>query len=156
MAKQLAIGGEFIDSIEFNDEASDIKCKDADGNESNVQAELNKLDGNINEKRKLLWTNSTLNSNFAKQTISIDLSDYDYIEVIFSYSSTETDAIAITKSLIGAWGNLFWQENNRVSRLFSSNDEGVTFEVGKTGSPGAELSNDNSKAIPYKIYGIKE
>lgn len=44
---QLVVGGEVIDNIIINDEASEIKCTDVNGNNSNVQAELDKQNKKI-------------------------------------------------------------------------------------------------------------
>lgn len=64
MAKQLVIGGEVIDDIIINDEASEIKCKDAEGNESNVQAELTKLNNlcEDNQNKNMIKYNSETDS----------------------------------------------------------------------------------------------
>ena len=59
MASQLVIGGEVIDNVVINDDASEIKCKDADGNESNVQAVLDEQNKNLTASDNLKFRFAT-------------------------------------------------------------------------------------------------
>ena len=81
MAYQLVVGGEVIDDILINDEASEIKCKDADGNESDVQTELDKQNKNFENLGiiyKGAWI-STSGGNIEKCTETIYLNKGVYI-----------------------------------------------------------------------------
>ena len=40
--------------------------------------------------KKLLWSNSDTTKSFATQTITLDLSDYDYVDILFTATTTQT------------------------------------------------------------------
>ena len=52
------------------------------------------------EYRTLLWTNPSPNANFAAQTVSLDLSDYDDVEIEFKTYSTQATYLT-SKGTIG-------------------------------------------------------
>lgn len=102
----------------------------------------------------LLWTNSSPISSFSAQTIQMDLSEYKFLYVIFTYGYNETafnnqrgSAIAPKGELMGVT-ILYTNKSYTVYRNFTFNDSGVTF-----GS--AVGDNGQVNAIPYKIFGIK-
>ena len=116
------------------------------------------------ETKTLLWTNASPTSAFAAQTISLDLSGYDAVEIEY-YGSTTVAASYIVKSKIGEPFFLFGYLNpqstsahiNLLSRSVSTATSGITFEGGfsKRTSDSTVYSNNNKYCIPYKIYGIK-
>lgn len=116
------------------------------------------------EYKKLLWTNST--SPFGAQTVSLDLSAYEYIEVWFGTLVT-TDAmlpnpleiplgerreIACCHGLGDGGAN----ENTGV-RDVTVSATGVTFGDYnyKNRRTGGGLTTANQFAVPSKIYGVK-
>lgn len=116
------------------------------------------------EYKKLLWTNST--SPFAAQTVSIDPSAYEYIEVWFG-SLTTDDAMLPNPLLIPlgerreivvlhALGNSGTNENTGV-RDVTVSATGVTFGDYnyKNRRTGGGLTTANQFAVPIKIYGVK-
>ena len=105
----------------------------------------------------LVWTNASPTSNFSAQTVSLDLSDYQAVIIMFG-SSTAWETlypviipIGLTEdSYIGLAG-----KTNRY-RVCNPSSTGVTFEN------GAQYSSYNSSAtatsgsmIPIYIYGMK-
>lgn len=104
--------------------------------------------------RVKLWQNANIGGTFGAQTISLDLSEYDGIEIIFYVDATT-----------GVYGNsgfypkdlegfLFYMTNtqgHRLHRWFTAKDNGIEFENGSnTGTVAG-----NKVCIPYIIYGIK-
>lgn len=110
----------------------------------------------------LLWTNASPTSEFASQTISLDLSSYSVVEIEFKYSSTANPkciekirkgessraAIVAGASTSGAYISV-------VNRTVNVTTNGVAFGNGTF----ANLSGYSEGAVymvPTKIYGIKE
>ncbi len=109
------------------------------------------------ERKKLLWTNPSPTASFAPQTISLDLSKYDEIEIFYAGSASVanrwTTSVRIVKekgTVLSAGANLlYW-------RYVTPSNTGINFETGyATQTYGANANVDNSLIIPYKIYGIK-
>lgn len=112
---------------------------------------------NSNLGGKLLWTNSSPSSTFANQTISLDLSEYNYIII----SAIDTDDIETEKySLIkvGSQNNIIGLKHRTAVdirvRTVDVSTESVVFGTGKDVSGG--VTNGNKYAVPYHIYGIKQ
>ena len=107
----------------------------------------------------LLWTNPNPTSSFSVQTISLDLSKYDAVEVVASYykdNNRRTSSRIFTKdgtecSLIVNGLPYF------LCRELIVKDTGLEFGNGYSYGTYASWSRsvDNNVCIPYKIYGIK-
>ena len=117
--------------------------------------------------RTLLWTNASPTSSFRAQKISLDLSGYDFVEVIYKLSTSSTELSQIIERCeIGAGirAERFQNptsENNILKNLYRGGDgastSGYTFGDAYTKTADATSSTrDNTYIIPYKIYGIKE
>ena len=115
-------------------------------------------------QKKLLWTNPKSNAAFAPQTIDLDLSEYDEIEVVFAhyYSSnsvnTRTIRVGYSADLIATCGitsttaTMFFTHRTCTVRLTD-----VTFGVGGFKYANSSSYNQNNEySIPYRIYGIRE
>lgn len=128
---------------------------------------------------ELLWENPTPTSNFAAQTIEMDLSEYDKIEICFYTRTGNNNALnggygyisaVLGKgygglnscATIGSSTNMYV---NAWSRAVLITDTGIEFGIGQTCYVGGSNSgtpkttfDENGEAvnIPYKIYGIKE
>lgn len=107
----------------------------------------------IVEKRKLLWTNSNSTASFDAQTLNIDLSTFDKIDVAFRMNGAsvrEESAIAYVGlgASIGIGGT--GTETLWTLRVFTTNATGVTFLNGYYAG-----AVNNAYAIPTRIYGIK-
>lgn len=110
---------------------------------------------------ELLWVNANPNSTFAAQTISLDLSEFEAVEIEYNFN----DVGVITNHVIGK------KNENSVTlgitdystyksynfRKCNISDTGVTFEGGlytMNNNPSSVLSTNDS-IIPTKIYGVK-
>ena len=105
----------------------------------------------------LLWENPSPTSNFAGQTISLDLSNYAGVIVefnsdsygIFSSRSYLKKNEEINTTYFGA--GFAKDTDGGVGRRYTINNTGVTFEN------GYYLNNSNNGVmIPTKIYGVQE
>lgn len=106
------------------------------------------------ERRTLLWTNSNPDASFAAQTISLDLSNYDDVEIVTRLYSG-ISPVTLTRGIKGLRGSLqavrndsFWVQ----ARDFYATDTGVQFYDCKLSSSGTVYTN---QMIPVRIYGIK-
>ncbi len=113
---------------------------------------------------ELLWTNPSLSSSFAPQTVALDLSKYKYIAIkcsfqLFSvaeghYISTNIIPVPSQVGNIGYSAFIMGINNSHdiTSRGISVSVSGVTFGAGDSSS----VSGSNEYCIPLKIYGISE
>lgn len=113
---------------------------------------------------KLLWTNASPSSAFANQTLTLDLSSYDAVEVEFGYSKDYPNDSVVVRSLIGHTGTAYMQAN-------MSNSNGYLLAISRSFIPYTDSiaiypcywkysnektnSTHNDYAIPTRIYGIK-
>ena len=127
---------------------------------------LNKILKNLQgvEKKTLLWTNESPTSEFAAQTISLNLSGYDAVEIICRYSRTDDTSMRYICD-VGNSASMYWFYYTATDRKYtgvrsrnvvSVSTAGVTFDTcsGKAGNSTTNTSN-NGYIIPVKIYGIK-
>ena len=115
-----------------------------------------------NEKRFLLWGNPNLMATFSPQTISLDLTQYDAIEIVFSMLTKASSTGAIysiptgiinaskKNDSIGAIGTRYDGGVYVSLRKFKFTDTGVIFEAGNQNGV-----TNNERMIPMNIYGIK-
>ena len=105
----------------------------------------------------LVWTNASPTSNFSAQTVSLDLSDYQAVIIMFG-SSTAWETlypviipIGLTEdSYIGLAG-----KTNRY-RVCNPSSTGVRFENGaQYSSYNSTASTTSGSMIPIYIYGMK-
>ena len=118
------------------------------------------------QTRKLLWTNTTATASLAGQTIPLNLSEYDHVEVWF-FQGGDTDALVPNpvKCKIGtsAWAillhNLYGDgvNENTGARKVHAESTGVAFGnyVYKNRRSGGTLTTANNFLVPHYIYGIK-
>ena len=107
----------------------------------------------------LLWTNPNPTSSFSAQTISLDLSKYDMVEVVARQYMSDPYYFS-SKTEVGKSGKLFcygYDDARELdARKYSVSTTGVSFETGYytpiSASSGSTSAIHN---IPYKIYGIK-
>lgn len=109
---------------------------------------------NFNSGAELLWTNSAPTTAFAPQTISLNLSDYNYLIFEMKYYASES-ASQTSKTIVdkGVTRFTFGSYNASYSskRQTSSNNNSVVFGSGVNNTG----STDNNACIPLKIYGLK-
>lgn len=105
------------------------------------------------DNMKLLWENASTASEFAGQTISLNLSDYDV--VVITASNDTSEIIPVGKSgAITTWNGYYISK-----RTVNVSTSGVQFSaVTKWTEYGTNKQSetvDNSQAKPNRIYGIK-
>lgn len=117
------------------------------------------------EVRDLLWTNPNPSSEFAGQTISLDLSDYESIEVVYSsYSATVFQTMRFER-INSSSGGIGLESTDRSNSISSSlavvsrngtfDDNGVTFYDGYFQTSSGSRTVSGRSCVPQKIYGIK-
>lgn len=106
---------------------------------------------------ELLWTNPKPNSNFAAQTIPLDLSEYKYV-IVTTKHKVDVDYLPRTAVIVpvGDYSNLIglgktnsWEE--RTVRYARASSSGVYFTLAYWGGD----SPYQNYVIPLKIYGLK-
>lgn len=134
--------------------------------EANIRTRSYSNEKRMLDRKKLLWENASPSSQFKAQTLDMDLSDYDSVEIEYTnFASTEQLILADKKDVVKnrlvplvSWNNLDSSGNNIVvrSRVVTATDGGVEFKTayGK-GTTETSVEQSNTYIIPIKIYGIK-
>ena len=108
------------------------------------------------EKKTLLWTNASPTSGFANQTVNLDLSNYDSLEIEFK-TYAGSNSFHVSRHRIGVESVLTTATGGSatlapVMRVFTSNASGITF----VDFFDWNFGKNNTVCVPTKIYGIKE
>lgn len=118
--------------------------------------------------RTLLWTNSTPNT-LAAGTVNIDMSGYDDVEIECTRTGS-TDQVYFTKSAIGTssvavvvdlttirleTGNSNLNAITLMTRTADVYSSGIVFSSGQMIYNGALYTNWDSRAVPYRVWGVK-
>lgn len=113
----------------------------------------------------LLWTNPNTSVVFNAQTIELDLSGYDSVEIEYLNGRSAIQLVgADTKKVIKnrlvsltAWQNAYGDSYiTLISRTVVATDTGVEFRAGYSKRVNdAEATESNGSIVPVKIYGIK-
>ena len=111
---------------------------------------------------ELVWENASPSSEFAAQTVSLDLSDAGFVIIEFRTTSTGTARPTVVVAN-GKQGNLFWMANATanyeilvISRNATVSNTGITFEKGyRKNISSTTATENNASAIPTRIYAIK-
>ena len=110
---------------------------------------------NRKSSMKLLWENASPGSTFDAQTISLDLSGYDFCEIF--YHGVLNDTGYDTRRLpvgYSVWMYVEW--NARYVRKATVRTTGVEFGAGYGANFGSStVQEDTRSCIPLAIYGIK-
>lgn len=107
----------------------------------------------------LLWENASPTSEFAAQTISLDLSGYDAFLIVSNWASNTVRLFAQicflgengVYRINGSTSNARFYAASRVATIAAN---GITFTAATEATASTSSSTDGS-VIPYKIYGIK-
>lgn len=104
----------------------------------------------------MLWENSNPNTNFRSQTVSLDLSKYDMLQIFFKNGATSSSYAASLMALIDGRNYMMTMPHFAASggnsyRMLVPTSTGITFNSGYIGGQG----QNDSINIPYAIYGIK-
>lgn len=123
---------------------------------NNAEEALNNLGG---MSKTLLWENASPGSDFAAQSITVDTTPYDFIEIESvgaSPSATIRQGEGVSNQLTYIWAmptNSFVAE-----REFQIYNQSVKFGEGHQQSFRPQVTDPftlNSRCKPYRIYGIK-
>lgn len=121
------------------------------------------LDEKTGIQIKKLWTNSSPTSDFAAQTISLSLSGYDFVRIVFVLQTEYPDYevtfdIPVGKRLY-CWYSDGTHSNNvpvSLARRAIVNTTGIQFAVGYSKSIDSTTRYENTAImVPKAIYGIK-
>lgn len=139
---------------------------------NDVRKKVSSIISSLNKKTEinLLWTNPNPTSSFAAQTVSLNLSGYDMVEIAF-YQATSQLYTHTKRVLVGCVSDLgvvttrFLETSGTstsgtwsTSRQVNVKTTGITFGAGAyeyTYNNGNNHVVNNSYTIPLKIYGIK-
>lgn len=116
------------------------------------------------EIKTLLWENASPTSAFAAQTVSLDLSSYDAVEIVCRYSTTDDARIRYICD-VGNSASMYWFYRTATNGYYmgvrsrtnvSASTTGATFDtcMGKPVNSSTSNANDGY-IIPIEIYGIK-
>lgn len=113
------------------------------------------------EVKELLWSNPNPTASFAPQTVDLDLSGYDEVEIKFNYSNASNIAASgkgkLNEIIRGCSINGTNTSGLYISGVFRDGtvtNNGITFTTGSFPRSGG-FSTSNDYMIPIKIYGIK-
>ena len=118
------------------------------------------------ETRKLLWSNSSPNSQFAAQSLAIDGSYDEYIiewsDYVGEYARSSMslqrgESVKFCASSIGGGGTNFWVNARQVTSSGSGSSHKITFGNGTYKTQGdTSIATTSAAMIPVRIYGIKK
>ena len=102
----------------------------------------------------LLWENTGSLDSFLEQTISLDLSDYDYVMVL---PITNPRYSPVTICPINGYGRLIYADGYLEFRQFTVSQTGITFSNAQyvTQYASGNTVTANQYLVPVKIWGIK-
>lgn len=107
-------------------------------------------------KWSLLWENASPTSDFAAQTIPLDLSGYDFVMVVYKHWTTENvNNSAFCR--VGQYGRLLSHDYTLAYRDYHPETTGIYFNVGLVVATynNSNVTQNTSAVIPLQIYGIK-
>ena len=117
-------------------------------------------------REKLLWSNSDTTKSFATQTITLDLSDYDYVDILFKATTTYTGSrlIRCVKAYTAvccipgyvAKNTITGSSYNAINlrRIVSVGSSGaINFGNGIVDTSVDNANGNANVMIPAKIYG---
>ena len=114
---------------------------------------LSRVAGSVpSEYRKLLWTNPNPTASFSAQTISLDLSNYDEVEIEAKQLASGT-IIQLCRVGIGKQTKCLFRDgnaNNFYTRTFVVSASSIQF-----GDAYYNSTVTNTDCVPVAIYGIK-
>lgn len=115
------------------------------------------------ETKTLLWENASPTSDFSEQTLSLPLSDYDYVRILSTYATTsttmnETICKIGNKNFIKHTATAGTGNVNYTTREVEATTDSIIFKDAyrKVISSTTAGTVTNAANIPVAIYGIKE
>lgn len=120
---------------------------------------INTVGGGGSSAWKLVWTNASPTSSFAAQTVALDLSSFQEVQIVYRYSTSDSDVVQSTQMINS--GNItayFFQgfpNSGAIGarrRYAEATSTGVVFSEAQNKSGTSAASTDNSAMIPTLIY----
>ena len=102
-------------------------------------------------KSKVVWENASPASTMGAQTIPIDLSTWDDVEIVIGNNNNKMACVCMKP---GDTANLYTSGVYIYSRRYTISETGVTIANGNTGA-GSAAEVDNNAAKPFIIYARK-
>lgn len=122
-----------------------------------------KLPTDFSESKKLLWTNPNVEANYDGGTVSLNLSDYDEVDILCYAGGQIVDRLQVPVgsvgklSEVGGTGGYNSGAITVITRLCTVSNSGVVFTSAYLGYDGQALTQGfNHNLKPFKIYGIKQ
>lgn len=114
---------------------------------------FNSIDSFI--KVDLLWTNANPNGTFIKQTINLDLNNYQAIFIEVNYKTSSVNLITGFLFRKGSKGLvLMCDYDDEIGyRFIELKESGILIGVGVVGINTSAINNDY--IIPVRIYGVR-
>lgn len=109
-------------------------------------------------KMDLLWTNASPSSDFAAQTVALDLSSYDLVFIEYAQDKANNDYYYSFLFRVDSKQHMAigYYAGMMTRRFTTPSSTGVYFNNSqKASSYASTFSNDNIMLIPINIYGIK-
>ena len=105
---------------------------------------------------ELLWENASYTSAFANQHVALDLTEYDFLDVVFRISTTIGYDVVV-RVIKGATTNCIGENNagKIITRIAATDNEKITINGGYVYNSYGSYTSDDNYMIPKKIYGIK-
>lgn len=156
LVSKLALKVNYTDSLTLEEieASSDLTNKVASASAAESLME------SLSDLYTLLWTNSNPSAEFTYQTISLDLSEYDIVEV-FTKSTIGSNARLLVNGgraqMVSNSGTTTATTYGTISnyRMVTASTSGITFDNNYQVYTGQAATITNSNNIPYAIYGIK-
>lgn len=103
----------------------------------------------------LLWENASPTSGCSGQSISINLTKYKFVYIIYRLSTSVAEYIgSLFKPNIGRM-NCFTMNPQLRYRNVTVSDTGIDFNGGWLVTGTTSETKDDNQMIPYRIYGVK-
>ena len=113
--------------------------------------------GTIKNDIVLLWTNPDPTASFAAQIISLDLSDYRFIEITAKYVPVTRVEVggeeSVMQFFVGSSDTTYGTIANL--RRVTAYSNRVQFADNQQVYTGSAITTVNTNTIPLKIYGIR-
>lgn len=110
-------------------------------------------------KWTLVWTNASPTSNFATQTISLSLSGYEMVAIVFALSTsdttTKTEIVKVGEKVQNDFILTSYSRIGAFSRIAIVSTTGITFSSTTVRNASVDPSDSQVGNIPLRIYGIK-
>lgn len=153
----------FVDVTTYTTQGTSFGAKDV----NDTNAAINELNLKMDSAReKLLWSNSDTTKSFATQTITLDLSDYDYVDILFKATTTYAGSrlIRCVKAYTAvccipgyvAKNTITGSSYNAINlrRIVSVGSSGaINFGNGIVDTSADNANGNANVMIPAKIYG---